>query len=190
MIFGCCAGREQPLHLAVTNNSGSSAHAKDRYVLVVRFAKPKRRRTSTSPSSRTRKSRMSAGTARRGPGPKGSAMTVSFELEGQQFMALNGGPHFRLTPAISLFVNCETQDEVDELWDKLLAGGGQEEPLRLAAGPLRPVVADHPDDAGKAAGRSRSAEVKASDAGDAADGQDRYRAPAAGVRARMKDSVA
>ena len=58
-----------------------------------------------------------------GPGPKGSAMTVTFELEGQQFIALNGGPHYTFSPAISLFVNCETQAEVDELWNKLTAGG-------------------------------------------------------------------
>jgi predicted 3-demethylubiquinone-9 3-methyltransferase (glyoxalase superfamily) len=58
-----------------------------------------------------------------GPGPKGSVMTGSFQLEGQEFMALNGGPHFSFTPAISLFVNCETQAEVDELWEKLSAGG-------------------------------------------------------------------
>ncbi|ARU60112.1 hypothetical protein CBW65_02850 [Tumebacillus avium] len=47
----------------------------------------------------------------------------TFELEGQTFMALNGGPHYTFTPAISLFVNCETQEEVDELWEKLSAGG-------------------------------------------------------------------
>jgi len=58
-----------------------------------------------------------------GPGPKGSVMIVNFELDGQQFTALNGGPHYKFTPAISLFVNCETQQEVDELWDKLSAGG-------------------------------------------------------------------
>jgi predicted 3-demethylubiquinone-9 3-methyltransferase (glyoxalase superfamily) len=58
-----------------------------------------------------------------GPGPKGTAMTVNFELEGQEFIALNGGPHFKFTPAISLFVNCETQEEVDDLWEKLSAGG-------------------------------------------------------------------
>jgi predicted 3-demethylubiquinone-9 3-methyltransferase (glyoxalase superfamily) len=58
-----------------------------------------------------------------GPGPKGSVMVVNFQLEGQKFMALNGGPHFTFTPAISLMVNCETQQEVDELWDKLSAGG-------------------------------------------------------------------
>lgn len=58
-----------------------------------------------------------------GPGPKDSVMTVTFELEGQQFIALNGGPHFTFTPAISLVVNCETQKEIDQLWEKLLAGG-------------------------------------------------------------------
>ncbi|HEV2490213.1 MAG TPA: VOC family protein [Candidatus Acidoferrales bacterium] len=67
------------------------------------------------------------GTVRRygdaGPGPKGSAMAVEFDLDGQHFIALNGGPQFKFTPAISLFVNCETQEEVDELWDKLSAGG-------------------------------------------------------------------
>jgi len=60
-----------------------------------------------------------------GPGPKGTVMTGSFELEGQQFMALNGGPHFTFSPAISLFVNCQTQEEVDALWDKLSAGGAK-----------------------------------------------------------------
>jgi predicted 3-demethylubiquinone-9 3-methyltransferase (glyoxalase superfamily) len=60
-----------------------------------------------------------------GPGPKGSVMTVAFQLEGQRFMALNGGPIYSFTPAISFFVDCETQGEVDELWDKLSAGGRQ-----------------------------------------------------------------
>jgi predicted 3-demethylubiquinone-9 3-methyltransferase (glyoxalase superfamily) len=58
-----------------------------------------------------------------GPGPKGSVMTVNFQLEGQEFIALNGGPHFKFTEAISLLVNCDTQREVDELWSKLSAGG-------------------------------------------------------------------
>ena len=61
-----------------------------------------------------------------GPGPKGTVMVVTFELDGQQFMALNGGPHFTFSPAISFLVNCETQQEVDELWDKLSAGGTKE----------------------------------------------------------------
>lgn len=55
-----------------------------------------------------------------------SPMVVTFELEGQPFMALNGGPQFKFTEAISLFVNCETQEEVDALWQKLTADGGQE----------------------------------------------------------------
>jgi predicted 3-demethylubiquinone-9 3-methyltransferase (glyoxalase superfamily) len=58
-----------------------------------------------------------------GPGPKGTVMTMNFQLEGQDFMALNGGPHYTFSPAISFFVNCETQAEVDELWEKLTAGG-------------------------------------------------------------------
>jgi predicted 3-demethylubiquinone-9 3-methyltransferase (glyoxalase superfamily) len=61
-----------------------------------------------------------------GPGPKGTVMSATFELDGQQFYALNGGPQFTFTPAISLFVNCETQQEVDELWDKLSEGGNKE----------------------------------------------------------------
>ena len=58
-----------------------------------------------------------------GPGPKGSVMSATFQLEGQTFYALNGGPQYTFTPAISLFVNCEAQAEVDELWEKLLQGG-------------------------------------------------------------------
>lgn len=58
-----------------------------------------------------------------GPGPKGTAMSVTFQLDGQQFMALNGGPLFKFTEATSLFVNCENQEEVDRLWDQLSAGG-------------------------------------------------------------------
>ena len=61
-----------------------------------------------------------------GPGPKGQVMSSTFTLEGQEFMALNGGPQFRFTPAISLFVSCETQEEVDELWTRLSAGGSED----------------------------------------------------------------
>ena len=57
------------------------------------------------------------------PMPKGTAMTVSFMLEGQSFLGLNGGPQYKFTPAISLIVDCKTQKEVDTLWDKLSAGG-------------------------------------------------------------------
>jgi len=59
------------------------------------------------------------------PGPDGKILTGTFELDGRQFMALNGGPQFRFTEAISLFVSCETQAEVDELWDKLTEGGAE-----------------------------------------------------------------
>lgn len=59
-----------------------------------------------------------------GPGPKGTAMTVNFTLEGQDFIALNGGPLFKFTEAISLFVDCENQQEVDNLWNRLVADGG------------------------------------------------------------------
>jgi predicted 3-demethylubiquinone-9 3-methyltransferase (glyoxalase superfamily) len=58
-----------------------------------------------------------------GPGPKGNVMTASFELEGQQFTALNGGPRFRFSEAISFVVSCGTQAEVDELWERLSEGG-------------------------------------------------------------------
>lgn len=58
-----------------------------------------------------------------GPGPAGSVMTGTFHLDGQDFMALNGGPMFQFSPAISLFVNCETQEEVDYFWKKLSEGG-------------------------------------------------------------------
>lgn len=61
-----------------------------------------------------------------GPGPAGSVMTVSFELEGLEFTALNAGPDFKFTEAISFFVSCETQEEVDYYWNRLLEGGGKE----------------------------------------------------------------
>ncbi|MFN7943884.1 MAG: VOC family protein [Blastocatellia bacterium] len=60
-----------------------------------------------------------------GPGPAGQALIVVFELDGQQFYALNGGPQFKFTEAISLYVNCNSQQEIDELWEKLSADGEQ-----------------------------------------------------------------
>jgi predicted 3-demethylubiquinone-9 3-methyltransferase (glyoxalase superfamily) len=61
-----------------------------------------------------------------GPGPKGSALTVSFQLDGQEFTGLNGGPLYKFTEAISFTVSCKTQEEVDDFWKKLTEGGGQE----------------------------------------------------------------
>ena len=60
------------------------------------------------------------------PGPNGIAQTVNFELEGQEFIGLNAGPEFKFNEAISFFVSCKTQEEVDELWEKLTADGGEE----------------------------------------------------------------
>lgn len=60
-----------------------------------------------------------------GHGTPGSVLTVTFEIEGQEFLALNGGPEFHFTPAISLMINCERQDEIDALWEKLGADGGE-----------------------------------------------------------------
>jgi predicted 3-demethylubiquinone-9 3-methyltransferase (glyoxalase superfamily) len=62
-----------------------------------------------------------------GPGPQGTVMSVTFNLDGQEFIALNAGPHFKFSPAISMFVNCESQAEVDELWEKLSAGGATQQ---------------------------------------------------------------
>ena len=58
-----------------------------------------------------------------GPGPEGTVMIATFQLEGQDFVAINGGPQFTFTPAISFFVDCKTQEEVDDLWEKLSEGG-------------------------------------------------------------------
>ncbi len=58
-----------------------------------------------------------------GPGPAGAVMTILFEIDGQQFLALNGGPQFKFTPALSLIVNCDDQAEIDRLWEKLSDGG-------------------------------------------------------------------
>ena len=59
------------------------------------------------------------------PMPKGTFMVGTFSLNGQEFMVLNGGPHYKLTPAFSLMVNCETQEEIDHYWEKLIADGGK-----------------------------------------------------------------
>lgn len=64
--------------------------------------------------------------SRAGPGPTAPVFSVTFQLEGQEFFALNGGPQYTFSPAVSFFVNCETQQEVDELWQKLTAGGSEQ----------------------------------------------------------------
>ena len=78
--------------------------------------------TSLFPDSRvTKLARWGKG----GPAPEGSVMNIVFELSGQTFIALNGGPVYKFTPAISLFVSCESQEEVDTLWDRILKAGGK-----------------------------------------------------------------
>ena len=62
------------------------------------------------------------------PFPAGSVMSATFQLEGQEFIALNAGPQYKFSPAISFFVDCKTQEEVDDLWAKLIADGGEEQP--------------------------------------------------------------
>ncbi len=61
-----------------------------------------------------------------GPGVEGTVMTAAFELNGQKFIALNGGPHFKFTAAVSFVINCETQEEIDYYWEKLTADGGED----------------------------------------------------------------
>ena len=73
--------------------------------------------------------------------PKGSVLTVSFELDGQKFTALNGGPAHTFTDAISFVVRCDSQDEIDYYWSKLTAGRNRGR-MRLAEGQIRPIVAD------------------------------------------------
>jgi len=63
-----------------------------------------------------------------GPQPKGTILTISFEANGQKFLALNGGPQFKFTEAVSFLIECETQDEIDDYWRNLTAGGGEEGP--------------------------------------------------------------
>jgi predicted 3-demethylubiquinone-9 3-methyltransferase (glyoxalase superfamily) len=62
-----------------------------------------------------------------GPGPKGTVMIATFQIDGQDFIALNGGPQFKISPAVSFVVNCETQEEVDHFWEKLSEGGSKQQ---------------------------------------------------------------
>ena len=111
-------------------------------------------------------------------------MTVEFELRGQRFVGINGGPEFKFDEAISFEVKCETQDEVDYYWEKL-SEGGSEGPVRLAQGPLRAVVAGRARRHGGALRRRGQGAREAGDAGDARHGQARHRRAA-----RAADGVA
>ena len=96
--------------------------------------------TSLIPDSRiTKVARWGDG----GPVPKGSVMTVAFELAGHPVTAINGGPHYKLTPAVSLVVSCETQEEIDHYWDALLADGGKPSRCGWLDRPVRSFVAGY-----------------------------------------------
>ena len=112
--------------------------------------------------------------------PKGTVMTVTFQLEGQEFVALNGGPVFTFSPAISLVVNCRTQEELDDLWEKL-SEGGESRPVRLAERQIWRVLADRSPSARQDAARQGPREVGEGHGGNAPDEEDRHGHPEAGL---------
>ena len=113
-----------------------------------------------------------------GPRPAGMVMTVEFELDGQRFVAINGGPDFTFDEAVSFGIECADQDEVDYYWEQLTAGGSGGT-VRLAEGPLRPVVAGRTD-GGRGTVRRRGPQARrARDAGDVLDDEARHRGAAA-----------
>ena len=109
-----------------------------------------------------------------GPRHEGMVMTVAFELDGQEFVALNGGPDFSFSEATSFVVYCETQEEVDSLLGNAFRRR-RRGALRVAQGQVRPVVAGHPDCASEAPRRSGHAEGTARHGGDARNEEDRHR---------------
>ena len=108
-----------------------------------------------------------------GPGPKGTVMTATFELDGQGFIALNGGPHFKFTEAISFSVDCKTQEEVDELWEKLSARRTKIT-MRLAQRQIWFVMANRSNCLGRVARKQGCQEIKEGHGGDAQNGQARH----------------
>ena len=118
---------------------------------------------------------------------QGRVMSVQFELEGQPFMALNAGPIYKFNEAVSFFVGCETQEEIDELWAKLIADGGAPKPVRLAEGQVRAVVADHANCPDPDAGRQGRREIGPRHERHAPDEQARPEAAAGGVRRKVRD---
>ena len=109
-----------------------------------------------------------------GPGPKGSVMSATFELQGQEFIALNGGPMFNFSPAISFFVHCENAGRGRSLLGKAFRGRGKTE-MRLAERQIRRVVAGRADRPGSIAARQGCREIEASYERHAANGQARHR---------------
>ena len=119
--------------------------------------------------------------------PDGSPLVVEFTLAGQRFTALNGGPHYTFSPAISFVVDCATQEEVDHYWDLPRRGrrpGGAA--VRLAQGQVRRVVADRAQAARRVHERPGPGEGRTHHAGDAADEEAGHRRPQAGARRRAR----
>ena len=121
-----------------------------------------------------------------GPGPPGSALTVEFQLGGQTFVALNGGPHFKFTEAISFVVNCQIAGRSRYLLGKTL-GRRHGRPVRLAEGPFWFVVADRSDPAAQAVGRCRSGEIGPGHEGNAGDEETRHCRARAGCRQIVRE---
>ena len=122
-----------------------------------------------------------------GPRPAGTVMTVSFMLEGQEYLALNGGPEFPFTEAVSFSVSCEDQEEVDRLWARLLEGGGVESQcgwLKDRFGLSWQII---PTALPRLLARPGPGAGPARDGRDAADGQDRHRGPGEGGRRGLTD---
>ena len=119
-----------------------------------------------------------------GPGPKGTIMSVTFEIEGQEFIALNGGPIFTFSPAISFFVHCETQDEVDHYWTRL-SEGGRNPAMRMAHGQIRRDLADRPDDPSYAVGGQEPREIQIRHASHDEHDKVRYQASDRGLRTQL-----
>ena len=109
---------------------------------------------------------------RPGPGPEGTVLTISFELDSEEFTAINGGPHFTFSPAISFVVKCGTQDEVDYYWEKLSSGGRPDQ--RMAYRQVRRFLADRSHRADRAVKRSGRCEIATGYESNASDGQNRY----------------
>ena len=141
--------------------------------------------TSVIPNSRITSTRR-YGAA--GPGEEGSLMTGTFELDGQEFMALNGGPSFEFAQGFSLFVDCETQEEVDASGTAVRRRRAGT--VRLAHGQVRRVLADHSARTRRAPGRRGSREGEPRHERDARDGQDRDRRAATGLRVEESTSGA
>jgi len=116
------------------------------------------------------------------PGPGGKAFTVRADIGGQELIGLNAGPQFKFTEAISLFVDCKDQAEVDDLWAKLSANGGEEGSCGWVKDRFGPVVADRPAGARGAHERSGPSEGEARERRDAEDEEDRRRRTQARAR--------